>query len=261
MVCDYLRRLWTTVRLCEQLALAWIKSTFRARFGSPAPEWTLQSAHAVCDASADFLDVTPFFDAASWEEDVHRVSGWDRFRVDVRYHHTSRYGKISKYRMVLRNGDDCPFPPPPLKRGVGGPRGVLMAKLIPHDVSGDHSTGLSGDHSTGLSGDHSTGLSGDHSTDLSGDHSTDLSGDPSVNQDLASPPAREVDVTGRLLKYAGPDKDFHAGVGLRVRVLDCFPFDNTDMLRARFACLHVTDAATFKTHEFSLKDDPELAFA
>lgn len=52
-----------------------------------------------------------------------------------------------------------------------------------------------------------------------------------------------VAVTKRVLKYQGPAKDFHAGMGLRVGVTDMFPFDDPEELVAQFHTLRLVDAA------------------
>lgn len=51
-----------------------------------------------------------------------------------------------------------------------------------------------------------------------------------------------VDITRRVLKYQGPAKDFHAGMGARVGVTDMFPYDDAQELRANFGELRVIDA-------------------
>ena len=51
-----------------------------------------------------------------------------------------------------------------------------------------------------------------------------------------------VDVTRRVHKYQGPLKDFHAGQGLRVGVLDMFPFDDPAELVDNFHTLRIIDA-------------------
>ena len=63
-----------------------------------------------------------FFDPDTWEDDAKDATGWDRLRVEVRY----RVGG-NKFRMVLRPGDECVFPPPPRARGF--PLAVLAASL------------------------------------------------------------------------------------------------------------------------------------
>ena len=51
-----------------------------------------------------------------------------------------------------------------------------------------------------------------------------------------------VDVTRRVHKYQGPTKDFHAGKGLRVGVLDMFPMDDAAELLEHFTALRIVDA-------------------
>ncbi len=51
-----------------------------------------------------------------------------------------------------------------------------------------------------------------------------------------------VDVTRRVHKYQGPAKDFHAGKGLRVGVLDMFPLDDPRELGDHFHTLRLVDA-------------------
>lgn len=48
-----------------------------------------------------------FFCPESWEQDAKDATGWDAVRLEVRYSYQG-----SKYRMVLRPGDACAFPPP-----------------------------------------------------------------------------------------------------------------------------------------------------
>jgi hypothetical protein len=73
--------------------------------------------------------------------------------------------------------------------------------------------------------------------------------------------AKQVDVTQRLKKYAGPNKDFYESQGLGVRVLDCFPFDDPDHLAERFESLSILDTSRLLRQEmcvFSLKDNPRI---
>lgn len=51
-----------------------------------------------------------------------------------------------------------------------------------------------------------------------------------------------VDITRRVLKYQGPAKDFHRGMGARVGVTDMFPFDDTEELLHNFSELRIIDA-------------------
>lgn len=51
-----------------------------------------------------------------------------------------------------------------------------------------------------------------------------------------------VNITRRILKYQGPLKDFHRGMGLRVGVADLFPFDDPNELKVNFQALRIVDA-------------------
>ena len=211
MLFSYALSLWHAACLWQRYMVAWTKARLHARFGGSRPAWEIRSAFSFCEDTGDFLDVTAHFKPDSWETDIQQYSGWDTFRVDLRYTHTTKFGKVSKYRMILRNGDTCVFPPclGTTTTTVGttrGPRGVLSATLVPR---------------------------------------TTVS-------------AREVDVTSRLQKYAGPLKDFHKGAGLTVNGLDCFPFDDADLLQSRFEFIRLIDAATLKETTFELKSPLSL---
>ncbi len=204
---QFLVEAWRTLRLWQYAVWAWIKAHLHfhvTRKATAVPEWQITSALAFCEDTGDFRDISAWFHPDDWEEDVDTFLGWKRVRIDVRYIHTSAFGKTTKYRMVLRNGDTCPFPPAAPGPGTGL-RGVLAARLVP-----------------------------------------------------GVPEATSVDVTARLIKYAGPARDFHASCGLSVRPLDCFPCDDHDALADRFAALAIVDAATFQEHEFSLVDNPPI---
>jgi len=56
-----------------------------------------------------------------------------------------------------------------------------------------------------------------------------------------------VDITRRVLKYQGPNRDFHAAMNLTVGVLDMFPYDDAEELKEYFYALYVVDAHA-KTH-------------
>lgn len=64
-----------------------------------------------------------------------------------------------------------------------------------------------------------------------------------ISARLQGPPGSEVDcdVTHRVLKYQGPRGDFHAGLGLHVRVQDMFPFDDHTDNSSRFSHLRIMD--------------------
>lgn len=50
---------------------------------------------------------------------------------------------------------------------------------------------------------------------------------------------KQFDVTERVRKYMGPDRDFHSKSGLYVRVQDMFPFDDHDDNAERFEAVGV----------------------
>lgn len=197
-ISNVLRNAWRTLLLWRYAVWSWFRAHVHFHVTRKSvPEWRITSALAFCEDTGDFQVISHWFDPDGWEEDVDSFLGWKHVRVDVRYVHTSPFGKTTKYRMVLRNGDTCTFPPPP--PGRTGPRGVLAARLVP-----------------------------------------------------GVPDASPVDVTTRVIKYAGPARDFHAGQGLHVRPLDCFPCDDHDALAERFAALVIVDGAAFREHAFSL---------
>lgn len=143
-----------------------------------------------------------YFSAESWERDVHELTGWDAVRVEVRY--ALRH---KKYRMVLRPGDACTFPPYPEPSAPACrlPRGVLSARL-----QGAPGSGI------------------------------------------------DTDVTARVLKYQGPKGDFHAGLGLRVRLHDMLPFDDHADNALRFTHLRIVDTHG-RVADLSYADNPEVA--
>ena len=146
----------------------------------------VQGVH-VCDEHHFHELPARFFSPDTWEADAMDATGWGRVRLEVRYTMAG-----CKYRMVLRPGDVCVFPPPPRRAtSMGFPLAVLTAMLEDHDGTTD------------------------------------------------------VDVTTRVLKYAGPNRDFH---GTRVRVRDLFPFDDHDdaFLRTPFLKVFDTLARTTK---------------
>lgn len=49
------------------------------------------------------------------------------------------------------------------------------------------------------------------------------------------------DVTSRVLKYQGPECDFHGGLGLRTSVADLFPKDDFEEVCDRHSMLRVYD--------------------
>ena len=197
-----------------QVLWAWVANLFHLHVKKRCvdiPEWSIVSAHVIDDVTGDFGDISNRFHLWTWEEDVMDEFGWDNPRVDIRYLHTSPLGKVTKYRMILRPGDFCMFPPlRPKNPLAGGLRGIISATLVPY---------------------------------------------------AHIPDAREVDVTTRLKKYAGPNKDFYHAQGLEVRVLDCFPFDDPDQLAERFESLTILDSSRLVSQEmyvFSLKTNDRI---
>lgn len=57
-----------------------------------------------------------------------------------------------------------------------------------------------------------------------------------------------VNITRRVLKYQGPGKDFHSGLGLRVGVTDLFPYDDPADVMNSFHTLRVIDAHARLVH-------------
>jgi hypothetical protein len=65
---------------------------------------------------------------------------------------------------------------------------------------------------------------------------------------------KHIDVTDRVRKYLGPDRDFHSKHGLYVRVQDMFPFDDHDDNAERFETLAIW-LSTGKYLEFGYADN------
>lgn len=80
-----------------------------------------------------------------------------------------------------------------------------------------------------------------------------------LSASLQGPPGsgHRCDVTRRVLKYQGPDGDFHAGAGLRVRVHDMFPFDDHVANAAEYRHLRLIDTLA-KVHDVPYADNPFL---
>ena len=144
------------------------------------------------------------FQMDSWERDTRALTGWDSFRVEVRY-----MLRHKKYRMVLRPGDACAFPPYPEPSAPACrlPQGVLSARL-------------------------------------QGPKGSDI----------------DCDVTSRVLKYQGPKGDFHAGLGLHVRMKDMFPFDDHCDNATRFSHLRIVDT-TARIADLPYAPNPRMSHA
>ncbi len=65
---------------------------------------------------------------------------------------------------------------------------------------------------------------------------------------------KQIDVTDRVRKYLGPDRDFHSKLGLYVRVQDMFPFDDHDDNAERFEALGLW-LSTGKYVEFGYEEN------
>lgn len=65
---------------------------------------------------------------------------------------------------------------------------------------------------------------------------------------------KQIDVTDRVRKYFGPDRDFHSKAKLYVRVQDMFPFDDHDDNSERFEALGIW-LSTGKYLEFGYADN------
>lgn len=202
-----------TIQLWGNMLLVWLRAwarTCRSWLLPPkptGPQWSIRTVLAFGKHGL-FKDITHDFDPATWEEDIEQITGWPVEKVEVRYVFTSAFSKTSKYRMVLRPGDSCPFPPPSdpglhsARRGIG----IVSAFLEPDPVIAD---------------------------------------------------AKSVNVTNRLRKYAGPDKDFHAHWGLKVRCADILPVDDWDFVTQRFKKLSVIDMH-FRGHVFDLEENSQI---
>jgi len=69
---------------------------------------------------------------------------------------------------------------------------------------------------------------------------------------------REIDVTDRVRKYMGPDRDFYKKHGLYVRVQDMFPFDDHEDNSERFQCVRLY-LSTGKRLEFDYESNDAMA--
>ena len=67
----------------------------------------------------------------------------------------------------------------------------------------------------------------------------------------------DCDVTQRVMKYQGPRGDFHAGLGLAVKLQDMFPFDDHVDNTIRFTHLRIMDTMA-RLHDFAYATNPAL---
>lgn len=180
-VSERVAKWYETLRYLWAFCLATYRVSVLQRFICTREFWVYKVC-AINEDSGSVAGVTRMFRPEAWEHSVRLATGWKRapLRVEVRY---LAHGK--KFRLVLRPGDTCTFPPY-TQRHRGGPKGVMAAELC-----GEETT---------------------------------------------------VNITPRVLKYQGPLKDFHLGLGLRVGVVDMFPYDDAQELDMRFHTMRIVDA-------------------
>lgn len=178
------RRLW------DALVMLWAR--WRAWRRARHPRWQVCKVMVFngdpTEQHGYLKDITGYFlrtpvavwYGTGWEQCVHDLTGWDTFRLEIRYTFHGR-----KYRMVFKNG--WAFMWPPYLHPKWGPT-VIHAALVPREHDG-------------------------------------------VPQD----------VTRRMVKYAGPMKDFHATVATVPSAADMFPFEDPAMLRETYTCVSVRD--------------------
>lgn len=141
-----------TVHLVAVLARSWVRTTVktaRAAGAAAGGGGHGPSAYQVYVFNEDegqrdggfHCDMSPtFLSPSTWEQDARDYTSWSKFRVELRYVFRNK-----RYRMVLRPGDACIFPP--YESDASEPRcrlpkGVLSARLqgppgsgIDHDVT------------------------------------------------------------------------------------------------------------------------------
>lgn len=173
-----------------RFGLAWVRAhaQFHFRKRTQQPEWRATALLAFAPATGGFKDVTSTMatileNPGEWPHIVRDLTGWGHqdgpLQLEVRYVHASAYGRLHKYRAVLREGESFAMPPGK-SHGLLGPSSLIVhATMEPW------------------------------------------------NEEEAAP----VDVTARIRKYGGPAKDFHERP---LAPIDCFPFDDPNMLRDRF---------------------------
>lgn len=83
--------------------------TATADDGPPEADDPPTAVHTIDDRHFHELPAR-FFDPDTWEADALDATGWGAVRLEVRYRMQGR-----KFRMVLRPGDTCVFPPRPGK--------------------------------------------------------------------------------------------------------------------------------------------------
>lgn len=153
-----LRDVWRASFNLVWLAYIWTVAHVHFHFRAVADisPWSIVRVIAINDDTNEFFTISSrVFDPRSWDaclpeddgdEDVEEEEEDEEdepttnpsWRVEVRYVHTTKFGRPTKYRMVLRQGDVCTFPPKPpgLGRAQTGRAmvlGVVHADLVPRD--------------------------------------------------------------------------------------------------------------------------------
>jgi len=119
----------------------------RATRKTDVEEWKIYKVLVFCEDDGavndvDFDDITQWFSAEHWEEDVaDAFPEWKKWKLEIRYRHRGE-----KFRRVIRNGCKVEWPPldlvssdrdsKPKLHALHKPTGVLAATLVPHPDSG-----------------------------------------------------------------------------------------------------------------------------
>lgn len=158
-----LRDILCALHLLFVAARAYVRDWGRSVLGLRDKDSHQASAYKVyafnegVDAPGYFRELPArYLDHDNWERDVKQITGFDKVRLEIRYTFRNR-----KYRMVLRPGDTCRWPPceEPGAPTCRLPRGVLSARLqgpLGSDVDCDVTSrvlkyqGPRGDFHTGL---------------------------------------------------------------------------------------------------------------
>ena len=131
-LCAAAAKSWAALRLAWAWAWAWLTVRLFAGSRRRCDDWAVYRVYAFEESSDTahenhkFHELPArFFNPDTWEEDALDATGWDQVRVEVRY---SVRGQ--KFRMVLRRGDTCAFPPVARRASLSCfPLTVLAASL------------------------------------------------------------------------------------------------------------------------------------
>lgn len=126
----YWKKAACLLRLAALVVRSWVRQTFglgAADAGSHGPKAYRVYAFNEGGGEGFHKELSPrFFDPDAWERDAVEMTGWKKLRLEVRY-----VFRHKKYRMILRPGDACVFPPyqEPAAPACRLPKGVLSARL------------------------------------------------------------------------------------------------------------------------------------